>query len=105
MLEGHWGSGLPFVQAARHLRLDPVPLSADRRYDYLADHNFEVIQVDTDNLDALIRECSRLRTRYDIAGTTGPEEEIYAVVGKLCRYFNQLGPAPPHLLNDATNNS
>lgn len=95
MLEGHRGSGLPFVQA-RHLGLDPVTLSADpTRYDYLADQNFEVIQVDTDNLDALICECSRLLTRYDIAGNTGAEEETCATVGKLCRYFSLPGPDPP----------
>lgn len=95
MLEGHRGLGLPFVQATRRLGLHPVTLSADpARYDYLADQNLEVIQVDTDNVNALIRECSRLRTTYDIAGITGAEEEVYATVGKLCRYFNLPGPNP-----------
>ncbi|RUW96063.1 ATP-grasp domain-containing protein, partial [Mesorhizobium sp. M2A.F.Ca.ET.037.01.1.1] len=55
------------------------------------------IRVDTDNLDALVRECSRLRATYDIAGITGfsgVDESIYATVGKLCRHFGLPGPNP-----------
>ncbi|RWN94608.1 acetyl-CoA carboxylase biotin carboxylase subunit family protein [Mesorhizobium sp.] len=95
MVEGHRSMGLLFVQAARRLGLHPITLSADpTQYDYLAVEGLEAIRVDTDNLDALSRECYRLRATYDIAGITGAEEEIYATVGKLCRHFDLPGPNP-----------
>ncbi|MGX9121011.1 ATP-grasp domain-containing protein, partial [Mesorhizobium sp. BHbsci] len=95
MIEGHRRMGLLFVQAAQRLGLHPITLSADpARYDYLAAEGIETIRVDTDNLDALIHECSRLRATYDITGITGAEEEVYATVGKLCRHFDLPGPNP-----------
>ncbi|MER9364224.1 acetyl-CoA carboxylase biotin carboxylase subunit family protein [Mesorhizobium sp. M0500] len=95
MVEGHARTGLLFIQAAQRLGLHPITLSTDpARYDYLAAERIETIHIDTDNLDALIHECSRLRATYDIAGITAAEEEVYATVGKLCRYFNLPGPNP-----------
>ncbi|MER9793639.1 acetyl-CoA carboxylase biotin carboxylase subunit family protein [Mesorhizobium sp. M0213] len=96
LIEGNpRGTGLLFVQAAERLGLHPITLSADpTRYDYLAAERNEAIRVDTDNLDALIRECSRLRATYDIAGITSATESFYATVGKLCRYFGLPGPNP-----------
>ncbi|MER8537721.1 acetyl-CoA carboxylase biotin carboxylase subunit family protein [Mesorhizobium sp. M1005] len=87
-------STLLFVQAARRLGLHPITLAADPAcYDYLAAGGNEVISV-ADNLDALIRECSRLRSTYDIAGITSARESFYATVGKLCRHFDLPGPNP-----------
>ncbi|MER8602011.1 acetyl-CoA carboxylase biotin carboxylase subunit family protein [Mesorhizobium sp. M1339] len=96
LVEGHpRGSGLLYAQAARRLGLHPITLSADpAQYDYLAAEGIEAIRVDTDNLDALIRECSRLRATYDIAGITCAWEPFYATVGKLCRHFDLPGPNP-----------
>ncbi|MDF3218618.1 ATP-grasp domain-containing protein [Mesorhizobium sp. M7A.F.Ca.CA.001.09.2.1] len=89
------GNGLLFVQAAQPLGLHPITLSADpTQYEYLATEATEAIRVDTDNLDALIRECSRLRATYDIAGITSPWEPFYAIAGKLCRHFELPGPNP-----------
>ncbi|TIU42195.1 MAG: ATP-grasp domain-containing protein, partial [Mesorhizobium sp.] len=98
LVEGHRGIGLRYVQAAQSLGYHPITLSADpARYDYLAAESVETIRVDTDNLDALIHECSRLRATYDIAGITGfagDDESIYATVGKLCLHFDLPGPNP-----------
>ncbi|RUT97217.1 ATP-grasp domain-containing protein [Mesorhizobium sp. USDA-HM6] len=99
LLEGHTrGNGLLYVQAAKRLGLHPITLSTDpAQYGYLAAERFEAIPVDTDNLDALIREISRLGETYDIAGITGfsgDDESIYATVGKLCRHFDLPGPDP-----------
>lgn len=99
LIEGHpRGNGLRYVQATKNLGLYPITLSADpAQYDYLAAEGIEAIRVDTDNLDALIRECSRLRATYDIAGITGfsgDDESVYATVGKLCRHFDLPGPNP-----------
>lgn len=89
------GAGPLYVQAAQRLGLHPITLSADpAQYSYLAAERLEAIRVDTDNLDALIRECSRLRATYDIAGITSAREPVYATVGKLCRYFELPGPDP-----------
>ncbi|RWC27081.1 MAG: ATP-grasp domain-containing protein [Mesorhizobium sp.] len=89
------GSGLLYVQAAQRLGLQPITLSADpTQYDYFAAKGVETIRVDTDDLDALIRECSRLRGTYDIAGITGAEDSFYATASKLCRHFDLPGPNP-----------
>ncbi|GLS33882.1 hypothetical protein GCM10007937_55950 [Mesorhizobium albiziae] len=83
------------MNAAQHLGLHPITLSVDpTQYDYLAAEEIEAIRVDTDNLDALICECSRLRATYDIAGITSAWHPVYATVGKLCRYFDLPGPNP-----------
>ncbi|ESX66892.1 hypothetical protein X759_27265 [Mesorhizobium sp. LSHC420B00] len=98
LVEGHRGNGPRYVQAIQRLGLQPITLSADpARYDYLAAESVEAIRVDTDNLDALIDECSRLRATYDIAGITGFtdfDESVYATVGKLCQHFHLPGPHP-----------
>ncbi|MER8970779.1 acetyl-CoA carboxylase biotin carboxylase subunit family protein [Mesorhizobium sp. M0808] len=96
LIEGNpRGLGLLFVQAAQRLGLHPITLSADpSRYDYIAAERLEAIRVDTDNLNALIGECSRLLATYDIAGITSATESFYATVGKLCRYFDLPGPNP-----------
>ncbi|RWM77804.1 acetyl-CoA carboxylase biotin carboxylase subunit family protein [Mesorhizobium sp.] len=95
LIEGHPRTGLLFVQAAQRIGLHPITLSGDpAQYDYLAAEGIEAIRVDTNNLDALIRECSRLRATYDIAGITSPNEPVYATVGKLCLHFNLPGPNP-----------
>ncbi|MER9600039.1 acetyl-CoA carboxylase biotin carboxylase subunit family protein [Mesorhizobium sp. M0244] len=89
------GSGLLYVQAAQRLGLQPITLSADpTRYDHFAAKEVESIRVDTDDLDALIRECSRLRATYDIAGITGAADSFYAIASKLCRHFDLPGPNP-----------
>lgn len=104
LVEGTRGNGLPYVQAAQRLGLHPIFLSADPAgYDYLAAENIEAIRVDTDNLDALISECSRLRATYNIAGITSAQETVYATVGKLCRYSIYRGRIP-YPSNDAAIN-
>ncbi|MER8640420.1 acetyl-CoA carboxylase biotin carboxylase subunit family protein [Mesorhizobium sp. M1365] len=98
LLEGHRSVGLLYMKAAQRLGVHPITLAADpTQYDYLAAEGLEAAHVDTDDLDALIRECSRLRSTYDIAGITGfsgLDESIYATVGKLCRHFDLPGPDP-----------
>ncbi|MGX9087449.1 ATP-grasp domain-containing protein, partial [Mesorhizobium sp. 98Argb] len=86
---------LLYVQAAQRLGFDPIMLSADpAQYNSLWAESIEAIRVDTDNLDALIRECSRLRATNDIAGITSSAESFYATAGKICRYFDLPGPNP-----------
>ncbi|MER9222944.1 acetyl-CoA carboxylase biotin carboxylase subunit family protein [Mesorhizobium sp. M0644] len=96
LVEGHRGNGPLYIQAAQRLGLHPITLSSDpAQYDYIAAKGIEAIRVDTDNLDALILECSRIRTTYDIAGVTGfavNNEPLSATVGKLCLYFDLPGP-------------
>ncbi|MEI9426175.1 ATP-grasp domain-containing protein [Mesorhizobium sp. Cs1299R1N3] len=95
LVEGTRANGPLYVKAARRLGLHPITLSADAtRFDYHAPERVEAIRVDTDNLDALIHECARLRATYDIAGITSPWEPSYATAGKLCRHFDLPGPNP-----------
>ncbi|MER8944354.1 hypothetical protein NKH82_33825, partial [Mesorhizobium sp. M0915] len=81
------GNGLRYVQAVRRLGLHPITLSTDpAQYDYLAAEQSEAIRVDTDNVGALIHECTRLRATHGIAGISGfarVDETVYATVGKL----------------------
>ncbi|MGX9147923.1 ATP-grasp domain-containing protein [Mesorhizobium sp. 128a] len=98
LLEGHGSNGPLYVKAAQHLGLHPITLSSDpTQYEYLLAAGIQAIRVDTDNLDALIRECSRLRATYHIAGITGfagDDESVSVTVGKLCRHFDLPGPNP-----------
>ncbi|MER9977445.1 acetyl-CoA carboxylase biotin carboxylase subunit family protein [Mesorhizobium sp. M0085] len=92
LLEG--ASNSPgYVQAAQRLELHPITLSADPTQ-YLAALGIDAVRVEGDDLDALIRECTRLRAAYDIAGITSAGETEYATVGKLCRHFDLPGPNP-----------
>ncbi|RWP97606.1 acetyl-CoA carboxylase biotin carboxylase subunit family protein [Mesorhizobium sp.] len=95
LIEGTRYNGPLYVKAAQRLGLHPISFSADpARYDYHAPEEIETIRVNTNNLDALIRECARLHATYEIAGITTAEEEVYATVGKLCRHFGMPGPKP-----------
>lgn len=69
LLEGSkMGTGQLYVQAAKRLGLQRIVLSADpAQYDYLATENIEAIRVDTNDLDALIREVSRRPMRLPIS--------------------------------------
>ncbi|WGR97940.1 acetyl-CoA carboxylase biotin carboxylase subunit family protein [Bradyrhizobium sp. ISRA443] len=94
LLEGA-SNGRLYVQTAQRLGLHPITLSADpTRHDYLAAGGCEAIRVDTDNVDAMIHECSRLPPMFDIAGVTSAGESVCAAVGKLCLYFDLPGPPP-----------
>ncbi|ACE93784.1 MULTISPECIES: ATP-grasp domain-containing protein [Rhizobium] len=89
------GTGQLYVRAAQDLGLHPIVLAAPPvQYDYLKEKCIEAIVVDTKDLDALIRECSRLRSTYDVAGITCAREAFYATSGKLCRHFGLPGPNP-----------
>ncbi|PBB31173.1 acetyl-CoA carboxylase biotin carboxylase subunit family protein [Mesorhizobium sp. WSM3868] len=95
LIEGSHYNGPLYVQAARRLGVHPITLSADpAQYNYLSAENAEAVRVDTDNVDALIRECSRVRATYDIAGITSAREAACATAGKLCRHFDLPGPNP-----------
>ncbi|MER8511131.1 ATP-grasp domain-containing protein [Mesorhizobium sp. M0894] len=94
MLEGASNSGR-YVQVAKHLGLHPITMLTDpNQYDHLAAQGSDIIPIARDNLDSIIYQCSQLRLSYDIAGITSPQEEAYATVGNLCRYFNLPGPNP-----------
>ncbi|RWP24488.1 acetyl-CoA carboxylase biotin carboxylase subunit family protein [Mesorhizobium sp.] len=95
LLHGAASNGLLYVQAAQRLGLHPITLSADpAQHDCLAGESVEAMRADTNNLDALIRECSRLRAINAVAGITSADEKLYATVGKLCRHFDLPGPNP-----------
>ncbi|WP_234842115.1 MFS transporter [Sinorhizobium meliloti] len=92
LVEGSTGNGLLYVQAARRLGLYPVSLAVDpSRYDYLAAKSVDAIQVDTNDLDALKRACSRLRATHDIAGIVCFSGRK-GTVAELCRYFGLTVP-------------
>lgn len=101
LVEGSRGNGQLYVQAAKRLGLHPITLATDPgQYDYLAAERCEAIRVDTSDLDALIRECSGLRTACEIAGITGfPSrgELGYVTVVKLCSHFGLPGPNPERI--------
>ncbi|MER8814120.1 ATP-grasp domain-containing protein [Mesorhizobium sp. M0965] len=98
LVEGHRGNGPLHIQAARRLGLHPITLAVDpAQYEYLGAESVDAIPIDTGNIDALIRECYRLRITYDIAGITafaGDDVSVSATVGKLCRHFGLPGPNP-----------
>ncbi|MER9902517.1 hypothetical protein [Mesorhizobium sp. M0130] len=98
LIEGHRGNGPLHIQAAQRLGLHPITLAVDpAQYEYLGAESVDAIPIDTSNINALIRECYRLRITYDIAGITGfagDDVSVSATVGKLCRHFGLPGPNP-----------
>ncbi|TIN74986.1 ATP-grasp domain-containing protein [Mesorhizobium sp.] len=98
LVEGHRGNGPLHIQAAQRLGLHPITLAVDpAQYEYVAAEAADAVLVDTSDIDALIRECYRLRIIYDIAGITGfahDDASVSATVGKLCRHFGLPGPNP-----------
>lgn len=86
------GIGLLYVQAARCLGLYPITLAVDPcQYDYVAAESVDSIQVDTNDLDALKRACSRLRATHDIAGIVCFSGRK-GTAAELCRLFGLTGP-------------
>ncbi|NKM16236.1 hypothetical protein GFL85_36030, partial [Rhizobium laguerreae] len=62
LLEGSKGNGPLYVREAQRLGLHPITLATNpAQYDYLVTEGSQAIRVDTNDLEALIRECSRLR--------------------------------------------
>lgn len=98
LIEGSRGNGPLYMKAAEGLGLYPITLAAEpTQYGYLETERGEAIRADTNNLDAMIRHCSRLTASYDIAGITGfagRDESEYLIISKLCRHFNLPGPNP-----------
>lgn len=87
LIEGSMGNGPLYVQAARCLGLYPIILAVDPcQYEYVAAESVDAIQVDTNDLDALKRACSRLRATHDIAGIVCFSGRK-GTVAELCRYF------------------
>lgn len=94
LLEGA-SNGHLYIQTAQRLGLHPITLASDPgNYEYLSAGSDEAICVDTANTGAMIRECSRLASIFDISGITSARESAYAAVGKLCLYFHLPGPSP-----------
>lgn len=98
LIEGSRGNGPLYMKAAERLGLYPITLAADpTQYGYLELERGEAIRADTDSLDAMIRQCSRLSAPYDLAGITGfagRDELEYLIISKLCRHFDLPGPNP-----------
>ncbi|MEI9424279.1 acetyl-CoA carboxylase biotin carboxylase subunit family protein [Mesorhizobium sp. Cs1299R1N1] len=96
LVEGHSGMGLSYILAAQQLGLYPITLSADpAQYCYIAAEKHEAVRVDTDNLDALVQQCSQISETYEIAGIIGfsrADESACVMAGKLCRHFVLPGP-------------
>ncbi|WP_192936535.1 hypothetical protein [Sinorhizobium meliloti] len=89
LVEGSTGNGLLYVQAARRLGFYPITLAVDPcQYDYVAAESVDAIQVETNDLDALQRTCSRLRATNDIVCFSGRK----GTVAELCRYFGLTIP-------------
>ncbi|KAA3447940.1 hypothetical protein C7I87_23525 [Mesorhizobium sp. SARCC-RB16n] len=98
LVEGHMSIGLLYVKVAKNLGLHPIAMAADStQYDYLEAEGVDTIHVDTNDIDALTLECSRLSQTWDIAGITGftgLDESVYARIGRLCQHFKLPGPNP-----------
>lgn len=101
LIEGHQSNGPLYVEAAHRLGLSPITLATNpTQYEYVQAGKAQAVEIDTGDLGALIRECCRLKSSYDIAGITGfagRDESIYVAVSKLCHHFNLPGPPPPSI--------
>lgn len=98
LIEGSRGNGRLYIKAAKLLGLHPITLSTDpAQYEYLAAEHCDAIRVDTNDLKALIQECFRLHSSYDVAGITGftgLDESGTLTISKLSQHFDLPGPNP-----------
>jgi cysteine synthase A len=87
------GAGIPALATAARLGLEPVLLTArPQRYSGLADTGAEVVECDTNSLEALVAVASRWRR--DIAGVTTTSEYHLLAVAELARYLGLPGNPP-----------
>jgi S-sulfo-L-cysteine synthase (3-phospho-L-serine-dependent) len=87
------GAAMPALATAARLGLEPVLLtSRPQRYTGLADTGAEVVECDTNSLEALVDVTSRWRR--DIAGVTTTSEYHLLAVAELARYLGLPGNPP-----------
>ena len=87
------GTGRLFARIAAENGVQPLLLTADAaRYPYVVQDQVEVLQVNTQDEDAILSACRRLSAERGIAGVTSSSEYFVAAAAKIA---GQLGlPAP-----------
>jgi len=87
------GTGRLFARVAAENGVQPLLLTADAaRYPYVVQDQLEVLQVNTQDEEAILSACRRLSDERGIAGVTSSSEYFVAAAAKIA---GQLGlPAP-----------
>jgi len=87
------GTGRLFARVSAENGVQPILLTADAaRYPYVVQDQVEVLQVNTQDEEAILSTCRRLNAERGIAGVTSSSEYFVAAAAKIAA---QLGlPAP-----------
>jgi biotin carboxylase len=90
------GTGRLFARAARAEGLAPLLLSDNpARYGYAAEDEIEVLEVDTQDEDALTRVCLRVADASGLAGVTTSSEYFIGTAASVARRLGLPGPDAP----------
>lgn len=89
------GTGALFVRAAATLGLRPVLLASDPTYyPYVERDGVEAVRLDTQDREALLAACSRLRDGAGLAGIWSSSEYFVPAAASLARELGLPGPDP-----------
>jgi S-sulfo-L-cysteine synthase (3-phospho-L-serine-dependent) len=89
------GTGPLFVRHARRLGLEPVLLARDPgRYSFADDESVTVRRLDTQDTDALVRECRELARRMPLAGVGSSSEYFVAQAAEVAARLGLPGADP-----------
>jgi S-sulfo-L-cysteine synthase (3-phospho-L-serine-dependent) len=89
------GTGALFVQAAAALGLRPVLLASDPAYyPYVERDGVDAVRLDTQDREALLAACSRLRDGEGLAGIWSSSEYFIPAAASLARELGLPGPDP-----------
>lgn len=89
------GTGRLFARAAKAEGLAPLLLSDNpSRYGYAAEDGVEVLEVDTQDEEALARLCLRVADAHGLAGVTTSSEYFIAAAASVARRLGLPGPDP-----------
>lgn len=86
------GTGRLFARKAKELGFKPILLAKDpTRYAYVQEDDIEVIQVDTQNQQALLEVCNQLPR---LTGITSSSEYYVAIAASVARQLSLPSPEP-----------
>jgi S-sulfo-L-cysteine synthase (3-phospho-L-serine-dependent) len=97
------GTGRLFARKALELGFRPILLTANpARYKYVKEDGLDVLQIDTQDEQAMLNACQQLATDPMLAGITSSSEYYYGAAASLHNSLDFLVPIPKRFENAVT---